>query len=326
MIIARIVLWVLIVAPFFVCAKTVQPDSLSSDGDSEYHDIGCFQRPKFFEISYRTLPSINAYPAEYLSGDEEFESNRLLEMKLSIPFVMKDNFRLIGQLRYKNEILNLGENDFYERKIKLNNAGFTLAYQWFYQDSKYIAGHASGSFKSDEYKFERMSSILDYNSSFVWGMKNGEKNFGIGVLLGNSFGRFRIAPLLIYENQLSEKWHLKMKLPKELTLTHAIIPDNFYLKGTIEGNAAAYFLNNPIDEFSNIEYRRSAVDLKLGLEKEIKDFIWVGMDVGITQPINSVLVEPGKASRFNVHDFNHQFTPFVNFSLFAVPPRSLYKK
>gem|GEM_PF-2127965 len=319
-------LLVIFISGSLTCVMSQDNKSGYSDAGSEYHDIGCFQRPKFFEINYRTLPSVRAYPSEYLVGNEEFERNRLIDMKLSLPLIMKDNFKLISQLKYKNEVLNLGENDFYERKVKLNNSGITLAYQWFYKDSRYIAGHISSSLKADQYHFSSVSSILDYNSSLVWGIKQGEHNLGFGVILGNSLGRFKIAPVFILEDQLNENWHISMKLPKELTLTRAIVPDNFYLKGSLETIGAAYYLNNPVDDFSNIEYRRSAIDFKLGLEKEIRDFLWAGVDVGVSQPLNSSLVEPGKPSRNKIYDFNHQFAPFVNFSIFAVPPRSLYRK
>ncbi len=301
-------------------------DTTTVANDDPHTSIKCFQRPKFIEINYRTLPSINAYPTEFQTGNEDFEANRLIEAKLNVPLVLKDRFKLITQLKYKNESLNLGENNFYDKKVKLNNSGITLAYQWFYNGNHFIGGHASGSLKADEYSFSYYSSILDYSGSFFIGKKTGEKSMAMGVIMGNSLGRFRIAPLLIYENELSNNWHLNINLPKQVTVTKALIPDNLYLKGSMEAIGASYLLKNSLDGFENIEFRRSAIDLKVGLEKEIKDWMWIGLDAGISQPLYSVFVHPGDAARRRVHDFHHHFTPFINLSVFAVPPRALYSK
>lgn len=118
-----------------------------------------------------------------------------------------------------------------------------------------------------------------------------------------------------------------MKLPKELMVRRILKSDNFYLLGSIEATGASYFLSDDIYPGANdIEYRRTAIEFKLGIEKEIHDWLWFGVDAGITQPLRSSLVNAGDPSRNSFHDFGHQFTPFVNVSLFAVPPRKLFNK
>lgn len=279
------------------------------------------------ELNYRTLPAISTYPSENNPEDVEFEGNRLLEAKVNIPVILKERLKVITQLKYKNEVLNLGENEYYERYIKLRNTGISVAYQWYYKENNFIAGHISSSLKSDDYDFNNFSSMLDYNSSILIGKSKDDMTMAFGFLAGNRLGRFNIYPLFIYENQLSPNLQISMKLPKEITLSRALLHDNFYLTGSVKGHGAAYFLNsNSLEGFDAIEYRRRAIDLQFGLEKEIRDWMWFGVYTGVTTPLNSILVNPGDASRHKVHDFNQKFTPFVNFSLFVVPPRSLYMK
>ena len=304
-----------------------QDNHIVHSSEDEFGEIGCFQRPKFLEISYRTLPAINAYPNEYLNGDEDFDANSLFEAKLSIPIFLKPKFKLITQLRYKREVLNLGENEYYDRNIHLNNSGILFAYQWHYYENFFIAGHFTSAFKTDKYEFQRYSSILDYNSSVLWGFDYVKSKIAMGVILGNSLGRFNVVPMFVFEAQLNPRWRLDMRLPKEVRITRSMIPDNFYLYGSIAAAGASYYLNDDLlEEHSGLEFRRRAVELQLGAEKVLSDWLWLGVELGITQPINSILVESGKASRHRVHDFNQQFTPFANFSVFMVPPRKLYNK
>ena len=118
-----------------------------------------------------------------------------------------------------------------------------------------------------------------------------------------------------------------MKLPKEIQIRRILKPDNFYLVGGADINAAAYFISDDIYEgLKNLEYRRAAIDLRIGIEKEIYDFLWIGADIGITQPVYSALVHSGQPTRNKLFDFNHSFTPYGSLSIYLVPPKALFNK
>lgn len=289
--------------------------------------INCFQRPKFFEINVSTLPAIKSYPLENAQGNEEFEGNRLIEAKLNVPLFLKPEFKLISQLRYKNEILNLGEGDYYEKELTLNNTGITFLYQWFYKEGYFLAGHAGAAIKSDFYDIQYLSSMLDYSASVIVGKQKNDQTMGLGLMLGNSLGRFKILPILVYENRLGPNWSINAYVPKELRLTRRLVHDSFYLTLSLEGNGASYFFHeSSLAEFPAVEFRRRAIDLKVGLEKEIKDWLWAGLYAGATQPLRSILVAGGEPARNRLHNFNQKTSPFVSFSLFVVPPRELYNR
>lgn len=283
-------------------------------------------RPAFFEFSYRTLPAINHYPHE--DQFSNFEANKLIKVKLNVPLLLSKKLAIISQLRYRNEQLHLG-NDLFENEsdIHFDNLGMSFMVKYQFDNAYYIAGHVGGFFKSDRLTFERYSSILDYNSSLLLGKNLQLGSVGIGAIFGNSLGRFRLYPLFLFDYQLSNSWKLEMKLPKEIQLRRIITPDNFYLTVATKVNGASYFISQDIYENrNNLEYRRAAVDLNIGLEKEIIDMLWIGVDFGITQPIYSALVETGQPTRNKLFDFDHSFTPYGSISIYLVPPKSFYNK
>ena len=133
--------------------------------------------------------------------------------------------------------------------------------------------------------------------------------------------------MFLLDYQLAERWKLEMKLPREVLVRRIVRDDNLYLLAGAEVNGASYFLSEDIYEGqSDLEYRRAAIDLKLGLEKQIYDFLWMGIDLGVTQPLYSALVQSGAPTRNKLFDFKHSVTPYGSISLYLVPPKSLYKK
>jgi hypothetical protein len=285
-------------------------------------------RPTFFEFSVRTLPAINYYPIDNSGQDQAYEINKLYSVKINLPVIMSRKLDVIGQFRYKNEQLHLGNRqNSQEREVHFDNIGMSMLFRYKINEQYYLGGHFGGFFKADKLTFERYSSILDYNSSFLVGKNIKRGTFGVGALFGNSLGRLRIYPMFLLDYQLAERWKLEMKLPREVLVRRIVRDDNLYLLAGAEVNGASYFLSEDIYEGqSDLEYRRAAIDLKLGLEKQIYDFLWMGIDLGVTQPLYSALVQSGAPTRNKLFDFKHSVTPYGSISLYLVPPKSLYKK
>src|SRR5690606_6817434 len=215
--------------PFFVVALAMNTAFASGAGQSGEDTLSvanpaptlsCFQRPRFLDISYRTLPAIQQYPAEG-AGDQDFEGNRLFEGKLSVPIVLKSDFKLVSQLRYKNESLNLGEINDDDRVVTLNNSGLALMFQWFYKENHFLGGHLGASLKSNRYTMPRFSSQLDVNTSIIAGRQRGEEVLALGVAFAHNLGRVQVLPVGIYERRLGALWHISAHLPKELTVSRA---------------------------------------------------------------------------------------------------------
>lgn len=307
-----------------ICAET---DSLSTNSKHSTFK-SCIVRPTFFEMSMRSLPAVNYYPARDISQPTDFENNKLFSLKLNLPIILSDKLSVIAQLRYKNEQLHLGEYEgMDEKEINFDNAGLSFLYQYNLNNDLFLAGHFGGYFKSDKFSFEYYSSILDYNTSLLIGKNTEFGKIGVGAIFGNSLGRFRVYPLFLLDYDISSKWRIEAKLPKEVKVRRVIRPDSFYLIAGAEVRGASYFISEDIfPDKKNIEFRRASVELNIGIEKEIVDFLWFAAEIGITQPIYSALVESGKPTRDKILDFDHSFTPYGSISLYIVPPRSLFKK
>lgn len=287
-------------------------------------------RPRFFEIGFRTLPAVQSYPYTERRDVQEFGSNKLINAQLSLPVVYKPGIKLLAQLRYKREWLNLGKIEgVYDRDLSLQNTGLNLLYKIRLNEGLFLAGHLGGSLKADSYQYQFYGSIFDFNSSVIVAREidgRGQR-MGFGVVFGNSLGRFNILPLIVYDKMLSPRWTLEMRLPKEIFFRRILKPDSFYLLFGAEANGAAYYLSEKVyPELDGVEFRRTAIEFNVGLEKEIHDWLWIGCQAGFTQPLRSALVLPGRPSRYAVHNFQHHFTPYASVSLFAVPPRKLMKR
>ena len=319
---------------FFLLIVTSANTSFCQDADSliqssSKKDIKlCYVRPTFLQFSVRTLPAINNYPNGDKQQNSDYRNNKSYNIKLNFPILSSNKFDIIGQLRYKNEQLHLGtEINSKEKEIHFDNMGFSFLMKYKLNTSYYIAGHASGFLKADKVNFENYASILDYSGSILVGKNFDNGEFGLGALIGNSLGRFRIYPIVLLDYQFSDTWKIEMKLPKEIQIRKIIKPDNFYLVGGMEINGSSYFISEDIYHGEeNLEYRRAAIDFRLGLEKEIYDFLWFGVDFGVSQPIYSALIQSGEPTRNKLFDFNHSFAPYGSISIFIVPPRALFNK
>lgn len=285
-------------------------------------------RPKFLRLTYQTLPAINALPPgeASIAANNHFEENRIIDFQISAPLILKNDFKLITQLKYKNEVLNLGGvSEDLQRTLFLKNAGLVIIAKQHLSDDQFLVGYFSGSYKSN--KFYNFASILDYNASLGWG-KTIDKNteLGLGIIAANTFGRFRISPVLSYEKRFSHNLLLDLKLPKRAKLTK-LMSNSLYFYGEIEGSSGRYALNDQVfTGLEDLEFRRTNIDFKLGIEKEVYDWLWMEVNGGYTHPWISRLVNRGGRTRNYIHDFDQNGTAFVSFSLFMVPPRSLFNK
>ena len=325
--VTRFVCICLLIGALIVPGFSQERDSTSLNSPLNSLKI-CNVRPTFFEFSVRSLPAINHYPVNNSNHVSDYGTNRLFNVKLNLPIILSRKLNVIGQFRYKNERLNLGEDlGMEEKNVHFDNVGMSILLKYDINERYFIAGHMGSFFKADNVTFERYGSILDFNSSVLLGKNVSNGTIGIGGVFGNSMGRLRIYPLILTDLQLSNRWKLEMKLPKEIQVRRIIKEDNFYLTAGAEVNAASYFISQDIFEgIENLEYRRAAVDLRIGLEKEIYDFLWMSFETGLTQPIYSALVQTGRPTTDKLFDFGHSFSPYGSLSVYIVPPRSLFNR
>jgi hypothetical protein len=131
------------------------------------------------------------------------------------------------------------------------------------------------------------------------------------------------APIILCNKELNNRWLIDARLPKEINFKYAFSPDSFYGYGSARAIGANYAIGRRDELPSNLSFRRRSIDVFGGVEKEIEDWLWVGVEAGYNVPVQSVLVERDAPTRDYTHSFRMQAAPFFRVRVFAVVPKSL---
>ena len=149
---------------------------------------------------------------------------------------------------------------------------------------------------------------------------------GFGLFAGNSLGRLSILPLFVYENQFARKWSLEMVLPKSATLRYRLNNKTF-ISGKVAFKGWRYNLSNIIpDSDQAFTLRRRDLQFTLAYEREIHDWLWLGVETGYNKNLRYVLTTPGERARDAVNTLSSKDATFLKFSIFIVPPKKLWNK
>lgn len=285
-------------------------------------------RTKFFELETQTLPSYrNLLNNGQLTSINDLDKvNRYVNGKLRFPVVLKQQFKLGGELAYQKESFTPGYHSLGSEPISLNKVGLTLFADKRLEDRKFLTFFVKGAIKSDELNFDRFNQKLALTAAAIWGIKkNPNEKMAFGMAVSNNLGRLRIGPVFIYEKCFNDRLRLDLMLPKKAELIYGASAKTFF-SALLDLETASYLLVNPVLEgHENLEFRRSAIRLSLKVEQQINDWIGISGQVGMAQPINTLLVERGRASGDHVWNFNQRLSPYAGVSLYAIIPSRLLK-
>lgn len=286
-------------------------------------------RPKFFQFTYTQLPGsrVAFRPEDNLNiTPEQPEVNKEFSTKLRIPIKLSGDFKLISELKYKNELVYLrpsGIEDDWE-KVNFRNVGASLFYESKINETYYLMGHLGASKQADALNTVQLDRAASYGASILLGKHTSEIcRIGYGLKVGSNQGRFNIVPLFMYNRKMGNRVYLDIILPKQAQVRYAFSRKLFgFFSAEADGSNFA-FTGQPGEE---LEYRRRQVDFKFGFEYELHDWLWMGANIGYAQPINSVIVNQGERTRNYLHNFGASGSTMANISLFMVPPRKLFSK
>ena len=314
----------LFVFVFLGCCQQANCQSAAADSNEKV-DVYKF-RPKLFEIDYQTLPAVGNSP---LNSSPIMKNNGVGKVLLRFPLVMKSGLLIGGQIKYRQESLNLGENTEtnVSNEFTLHNASFALIAEKKLKNDFFLKAAISGSLRSDKIDLSEFSRSGSYLGSVLVGrQKNSTTILGVGLASGESMGRFRVSPLILFEKQISARSNFDLLLPKHIKYSYAVSNKTQLLAG-VKASKADYLINQSLlEDYNALEYRRLAIKTQIGINKEINDWLWFGAKTGLNIPLRSALVESGQPTRDAVWDLDRKTSPFINFSLFIVPPRKLFDK
>jgi hypothetical protein len=120
------------------------------------------------------------------------------------------------------------------------------------------------------------------SGTFIYGKRpNDRLQWGVGVSRTYRAGELNYIPVIMY-NYTSEnrKWGTEILFPAKAAYRRKINPRNILLAGyELEGRS--YRLYNTKFNAQNLELRRSEIRFRLDYQKQIKGFLWLGIQAGV---------------------------------------------
>lgn len=289
-------------------------------------------RPKVAEFSYRTLYDYRAQSTSPELGESssEIESDQQIRLRLGIPLVLKDSKLMALQLKYDVQNFALdddGVNDELFTSIEdrtFRSIGARFLYKYDLSKRKSLTFLGGAEIQSDELRWNvntmRVFASGNYNVNV-----NDRTKIGAGLVLGYALKTPQIFPIFTLEHQLNSKWTMELTLPKSVAFRYRA-SDKFFITAKTEVKGWRYAMHNfGLSDSDVLVLRRADLNVGIAFEREIHDWLWAGLDIGLTQNLRYYLAEPGDRRRDALVELNANAATYVNFSLFIVPPRKFFK-
>ena len=289
-------------------------------------------RPKIAEFSYRALYDYNtrSVSEEFGNANTEVEEDEQLKIRLGLPLTMKKG-KLVG-LQLKYDVHNFSM-DFQNSNNELFNhierrtfrsLGGRMLYQRSLNDRKSYTLIGGAEIKSDQFNWNNNTMRFYVNGNYKVKL-NERTQIGGGVLAGYTLGLFQVYPIFTYEHQLSNRFTIDLTLPKSAVLRFRG-SNKFYISAKAEVKGWRYAVHNSeLSETNPLVLRRADLNLGLSFEREIHDWLWLGLDMGLTKYFRYHLGDPGHRSRDAIVNLQANDAPYVQFGLFIVPPRKFFR-
>lgn len=295
-------------------------------------------RPKLVQFSFQSLNDHKLAPSSPSETSPRAVSNEKrstqIAFKAIAPVLLRDSLKIGLQLKFSQQrfLFNdldrsgqpgignyLGAQDFrslgarFLVQKKLNNGG----------SLNIMTGVE---FNDNSFSFHRNARRLLVTGLYQQKINN-RRTLGGGLLVSHNDLGLRVFPILTLEEDLSTKWTLALALPKEATLRYRVNASSYLLAKTAL-NGWRYNLSEPFMDNKANQLNISRLDLRYSLtyEQALKDWLWTGFEVGWNQNLRYFMAEAGQNYRNATTRFERASAPFIQLSLFLVPPSKFYKK
>jgi hypothetical protein len=198
-----------------------------------------------------------------------------------------------------------------------------------------IKGELSGDYTSDQLN---VKDYLRVSSEFLYGWKRSpEFSWGIGVQLGYTFGRFSPYPAVLYNRTFNSRWGLEAIFPARVAARYNISPRSILTAGyTVDGYNYIIKLKTPLERrmqngqpepgiipLRTLELRETEVKLRGRWERELYDFIWLGVEGGYRYNYSFDAFDKTNDDRQKIIDSQFEWAPYASLEIFIVPTKGL---
>ena len=331
-----IIFFILITSVFDCYSQSDESIVLEEEGEIVDQANRFKQRPKFlvYETEFINNFNVNAESDVVGNASANVSQNLIREGKIKFPIILKDQTSIIGGLGYRHEQFkfnNKSQPDYplFERfdDKSLKRVTFSSYLKHDINTKKFLFMYLNSSLNSDKPRLEQFWPQLKISLATIRGKRLGpHKEIGYGISFGYDFGQPAVFPLLLLNNDFALHWGYELLLPKSAKLRYSPNTSNHIIT-TLELQGASYYLRDSVlQEYDELEFRRSSVRLTLSYEREIHDWLWFGITAGYRIPINIFISEQGKRRNDALITVHAKKAPYISFSVFLVPPNKLYSR
>ena len=207
---------------------------------------------------------------------------------------------------------------------KFRNLGARFLFQRSISEKKSLTLLAGGEIKSDEFRWN--GNTMRYYVSGSYKVRLNERTeIGGGLLADYSLGAFQAYPIFTYEHKINQRFTVDLALPKSAALRFRG-SDKFFITAKAEIKGWRYALHNSeLSDTNPLSLRKADLNLGLSFERELHDWLWLGLDIGASKNLRYYLAEPGDRRRDSIVDLSANEAPYIQLGIFIVPPRKFFQ-
>ncbi len=272
-------------------------------------------------------------------GDSEgkISRNNRFDFRLRFPIVHKSSLTIAAGLKYTKEEFQFSDDqpldypfykDLEDRPLK--SAGIHFYVVKPTRNKKYFILRTSfdlnGDYGSDNFG---KKEFLKFSVTPLIGWKQSENlSYAVGFTYGYTFGVPLVVPVISFNKNFNCNLGIESVLPINIRLRYTKNEKNYWYAG-LELGGASYRLDNhgtSFNDYNKLHLFRSELRYMVNYEKEIYDWLWLGIEGGYRQNLRFNLNNGPRGRSDVIVSNNLNGAPVVNLSLFAVPPRFFIKK
>ena len=293
--------------------------------------VNGLSRPKGLILSEEILTGHNISSQAISSNTGEFgeiRATRRRQIKIKAPLMNKQNFKMAIGFNYRVEDIFFDDIeqqsfDFYhqleDKNLKQLGTSLYVIKPW--RGKRYFLLRASASLNGDYDRTNRPTSdYLKYSIAPLIGWKKNENlSYAVGVGYSQNFGRVSVFPLFSYNRTFNDHFGIETMLPLNASLRYSTLDKKnyLYLSSNIHGSTYNVGFPNGVSGYLN----NTEIKHNLRYEREVYDFIWVGIESGFRTNLNFSLSETPVRRVSTIIDSNLNMALYFGFSVFIVPPR-----
>jgi hypothetical protein len=261
-------------------------------------------RPKIASILINQLPSTT-----------DDKNSLVAHANLRFPLLLKPNISLFGEVRYRSEsLLNpVPSHDASFDQVRLRHYSASLIYKFDIGKKGDLIGNIRIAKQGDR-GIAHLDPLLTISSIYRYQLYENVR-VGAGFRYQDNF----LLPVLFYQHQLNRHLGLSVLLPKEVKLSS--MKNNkqlIYASAALQN--ATYDLKTFDFNNETSTYERLGIEFKVGIEKSLTDWLWVGAYAGLGMPVKNEI--SGGMDALKSIDLGSLTRPIFGVSLFLVPPSS----